>query len=592
MWKVKATDEQVRVSPQTGRLMEAGKAGVGAAPGVIEITAAKNEYVSFQLVVGPVPRRERAFKVRFSDLEGPVKISRRNFDPYVAWYIKSGRRWWPEVLLPLEVTDGVVPAPFKENRVPGQRYQRVWVDLFVPREVRAGGYSGRVKVSDGKSEVELGIRLAVLPVAIPDECTIHYDLNNYADGISAGWPELVRDVNRHRTARYLRIEKAFFRAAHEHRGCFHYLPYTHSSYIPPTFAPELEGRGKNKRVKSWREFDRHFGPYFDGTAFSGTRRGAIPVPRFWMPLCLDWPADFKLFGKKGYQSEWRGVGREIVQHFREKGWTRTSFDMFLNHKQRYRFYPWDCEEVRFSADNAIHYRFRDLWKGTYDWPSTRPVKFTYTLGITWRFGIDTLSPMREFVEVWVGEAGGWHQRQLPGIHARGEQVWACSGSPLIYDAPLAVNWWPLRTWMRDLDGFMAWLSLGWGRDPWSAPPLEGRSTLFYPGSRFGIDGPVVSQRLKVMRNALQTAEILELAARNVSRRAVKRRINRLLGLKGLKDWLAPMPEYAKRKPPCQWTKEDFATEKPPAAQWRDYDAHTWRTIKAAAAELAVGRKKK
>jgi len=139
---------------------------------------------------------------------------------------------------------------------------------------------------------------------------------------------------------------------------------------------------------------------------------------------------------------------------------------------------------------------------------------------------------------------------------------------------------------------MAWLSLGWGRDPWSAPPLDGRTTLFYPGSRFGIDGPVVSQRLKVMRNALQTAELFELASGKVGRTAVKRRINRLMGLKGVKDWLAPMPEYARRKPPCQWTREDFATEKPPTAQWQDYDVDTWRAIKAAARELAVSKKKK
>lgn len=592
VWKVKATDEQVRVSPQTGRLMDKGSVGIGARRGLIELSAAKNEYVSFQLVIGPLPGQERAFKVEFYDLEGPVKISRRNFEAYVAWYIKSGKRWWPEVLLPLEVTGGVVAAPFRENAVPGQRYQAVWVDLFVPREARAGSYSGRLKVSDGKNEVEVGIQLRVLPIVIPDECSMLYDLNNYADGISAGWPELVADVNRHRSARYRRIEKAFFRAAHEHRGCMHYLPYGHSSYIPPTFAPELAGHGKNKHVKSWRDFDRHFGSYFDGSAFSGTKRGPIPVPHFWMPLCLDWPADFKLFGKKGYETEWRGVGKEMVQHFREKGWNRTSFDMFLNHKQRYRFYPWDCEEVRFRADNAIHYIFRDLWRGTYDWPNTKPVKFTYTLGITWTFGIDTLTPMREFVEVWVGELGGWHQNQLPGIHARGQQVWACSGSPCIYDAPVAANWWPLRIWMRDLDGFMPWLSLGWGKDPWSAPPLQGRTTLFYPGARFGIDGPVVSQRLKVMRNAMQTAELFELAARKVGRDLVKKRINKLLGLAGITDWLAKMPAYAKRKPPSQWTKEDFATEKPSVAQWQNYNANTWRSIKATAAELAVGKKKK
>jgi len=284
-----------------------------------------------------------------------------------------------------------------------------------------------------------------------------------------------------------------------------------------------------------------------------------------MPLNLSWPADFERFGRPGYETEWRTVGRQIVEHFRQKGWTRTQFDMFLNHKQRYRFFPWDCEEVRFPPDNAIHYTFRDLWRGTYDWPSTKPVRFAYALGITWLYGIDTVSPMRDFVDVWVGSPGGearYHD-QLADLHARGQAVWVCGTSPGIDEPLMASNWWPLMTWMRGVDGFLPWLSLGWGAEPLTAPPQNGRTTLMYPGARFGLDGPVVSQRLKVLRNAMQTIERFDVAAGRAGRETVERRVLETLGLRGPDALMTARPVYPTgARPPAPGPPQASSTGAP------------------------------
>ena len=112
------------------------------------------------------------------------------------------------------------------------------------------------------------------------------------------------------------------------------------------------------------------------------------------------------FDQPGYEAEWRAVGKQMVDHFREKKWTHTHFDMFLNHKQRYRFFPWDCEEVKYLHDNDLQRRFRKLWEGTFDRKSTKPVKFDYTLGTTWVYANDIHSDLSEFIDVYIAGTGG------------------------------------------------------------------------------------------------------------------------------------------------------------------------------------------
>ena len=34
--------------------------------------------------------------------------------------------------------------------------------------------------------------------------------------------------------------------------------------------------------------------------------------------------------------------------FREKGWTSTRFELFFNHKKRYKGFPWDGDESSLS----------------------------------------------------------------------------------------------------------------------------------------------------------------------------------------------------------------------------------------------------
>jgi hypothetical protein len=145
------------------------------------------------------------------------------------------------------------------------------------------------------------------------------------------------------------VEREFFRLSREHRALFQNLNYLHSGKPVDIFAPELEGSGAAIRVKSWEAFDRHFGPYLDGTAFQGSRRGAFPIEFMFTPFNLGWPAAYEKFGQKGFKTEYRRILWEYARHFEEKGWTKTVNEIMFNHKKDYRFFPSTQDEIWYST---------------------------------------------------------------------------------------------------------------------------------------------------------------------------------------------------------------------------------------------------
>lgn len=590
--EVRWCDEFVRLSPVDGSALD-GEGEEGQSPPV-RLVAGRNEVASCQLLVGPV-KRDHAVTVAGRGLKGPGKarVAPGAWDVLVQWYHRIDGAWYPDALIPHGVVDGSTADLRKENGVRKQRFAGFWLDLFVPADAKPGDYGGKITVTAGDERVDVPVELTVHKGELDAACALDVSMNNYADSIPGAWPEVAADPNRHRTERYRRIERNVFRACHDHRAFLHYLPYTHAGYVHGDFAPPLEGDGEHRGVVSWTDWDRHFGPYFDGSAFKGTRRGAVPVKRFWLPLNLAWPSDFIKWGQPGYAAEWRAVGKQMADHFKEKGWTKTCFDMFLNHKQRFRFFPWDCEEARFLPDQDVHRYVRTFWEGTFDFKSAKPVRFQYTLGTTWTYGIDIQSDLADFIDVFIAGTGGpsWYPEVLPGLHRRGAQVWSCTRSGFIPEPARATAYVPLMIWMRDLDGCMPrWLTMGgWGGDPWHNVPEKGGTTFLYPGAKFGTDDTYVSMRLKVLRNALQMIDEFASAIQRGKRRsAVKNRVNRAIGIKQA-AWYPRRPGYVDKKKPKDWTGADFATEEPPLAGWQDISTATWRRLRSLAATLAAGK---
>jgi hypothetical protein len=588
--KVLWCDQLVRPSPVDGLSLDGGG---GAAEPPVRLVSGRNQFASFQLLVGPI-RRGETVSVRPGALAGPRRgrLGADAFDVFVAWPHRVAEKWWPDALVPQEVAGGgATPAFRRQAGLPEARFAGFWVDLFVPADVAPGNYAGSAAVRVGSQRFDVPVELDVLPARLGDRATLDLSFNNYADGISNGWPNLRNDPGHLATRRYLNVERGVFRAAHEHRGFLHYLPYGHSGYIHPGFAPPLAGEGPARRVADWSVWDRHFGPYFDGSAFAGTRRGAIPTRRFYLPLNLDWPADFVKFGRPGYEAEWRAVGRDIVGHFREKGWTGTTFDMFLNHKQGFRFFPWDTEECRFLADQEIHRIFGRLWKGSYDRAATGPVRFDYTLGTTWTYGWDVRSDLVGIIDVFIASGTGpsWYADATPRVHAAGGKIWFCTSSGSIPQSPCTAMFPPLQAWRLGLDGLMpSWASLSWGGDTWHQVPGSGGTTFFYPGSEFGTEEAYPSLRVKAMRNMMQTVDHLALAAGRIrgGRENVAAQVDRALGFKP-GNWYVRRPKGIDKSQPHDWTNASHPDYVPKAA-WSRIAEPRWRALERMALELASG----
>jgi hypothetical protein len=548
---VEVYSEWVRVDPVEGRLIDAAAltdrsaARLEGADGCVRLQGARNEYVSFQVVVRS-GKRVGEIKIGFPGLTGPRgrKIGRSEFEPHVQWYHDLGKPfgWIPDALVPVRRLSGPVGIPWKQVGVPKQTAQGFWIDLFVPKDAAKGEYAGKLTVTCDGTRHEVPLALEVWPFAIPDTCSQVADMNSYAAGVARGWDDLSDGESGRDTPDYLAAEKNAYRAAHEHRSLLHYLPYSQSGLIRhPTLAPELSGRGKTIRVKGWAKYDRHVGGCFDGSAFQGTRRGPIPVPFAYTPQNFAWPADFAHFGRKGYATEWRRIGREFVDHFKNKGWTKTKFELFFNHKQRYKYYPYDGDEIRFLEDTEHMYHFRDLSRGVYD--DAGQVSFIWRVDSSWVFPQHSKTDLTDFVKLWVVNSGCMAEapESIRPMHRKGCDLFHYGGgSPL--DTPLSWVWmWPVKTLARRVEGFTWWQALGWHPGIWETSRDRYATTVFFPGTPWGSREVVGGIRAKVLRNAMQTVEYAYLLDRKKRPGAGIRVINRVLGTNVEFWWTAGRP---------------------------------------------------
>ena len=176
-----AASDGIRVSPETGKYVEdrtdihsdyptgdyRQRNGVwDASKNLVTLHAARNEFVSFQVIVEATEPVE-GVKVALDGLTGPrgVKIAGNNVALLKAWYVivrtpssgyettSLGPGWYPDALLPADEDGSVtINIPEPTNYLgQTQRNHAVFVDIFVPadrEEAPPGEYRGMVCVSD------------------------------------------------------------------------------------------------------------------------------------------------------------------------------------------------------------------------------------------------------------------------------------------------------------------------------------------------------------------------------------------------------------------------------------------------------------
>jgi hypothetical protein len=155
----------------------------------VNISAAKGEYESFQLVIQAPTSGLTNVNVSVSDLlaSNSQKITKNNITLYREYYVyvshsspnmrgnlnpPLGVGWYPDGLVPfLDPVTQKPPLTGKLKAVPfslkPQYNQPIWVDIFVPRNVSSGEYTGKLIVTSDQGKTESKVVLKVWNFELP-----------------------------------------------------------------------------------------------------------------------------------------------------------------------------------------------------------------------------------------------------------------------------------------------------------------------------------------------------------------------------------------------------------------------------------------
>ena len=547
VWVIDDTD---KAHPLTGNLLSEGLdiySGKAPSPGnyrlknsiwdastsTVRLFAGRNESVAFQVVMEKGRDDLHKVFVTATDLIGPAE--RISADSHIRLfkelYLKIDNEWYPDALVPFDI-NGIIPFDLPDyKQFPEQKTQAVWVDIYVPHELPSGIYTGLLNILHRavNKQAVLRIELEVGNYTLSDTMNLAVDLMNYGFlNIERGWPDMILDSPRFRAA-----EREFYREAHAHRMTFNILPYNHDGMIPKGAKPELAGAGETIRVADWKSWDDRFGPVLSGEAFKDCPCSNQPVTHFFLPYNLMWPSDIRNWKKPEYRTEYLRISREFMNHLAEKGWTRPQYQIYYNHKEHYLFFPWNLDEPTRDEDlDALRYLGEILHES---FPENNPVKVAYRLDIghfycenvpgcqspreTSKVVIRTLG---KFVDLWnIGSPHYWPN--LPKVRElknQGKTLYFYNGTPKVAEPLIKAVTWGWNGYKYEADGICFWNATDWTDWDTDEPPRDpytnaggrygGFSMVFYPGARFGYDGPIAALRVKALRRGFQDFESVRL----------------------------------------------------------------------------------
>jgi len=484
---------------------------------LVAISAARNEYESFQVVVGaPDEKSLKDIEVEVSDVVHAKRgfvIPKDDIKTYLVGYVETKHvehaRWWPDPLLPME------PFDVAEAHV-----QPVWVTIHVPKEAPAGEYAGMVRIKPSNApERKMAVRLRVWDFDLPDRSRLSTVFGFSTLDSMSRFYDFYPGTEREQSQMVLK-----------------YLEFLADHRINALFYGYITVRDP-RCISIRKDSDGHFrydfsrvDPYLKFLVEKGMRFN-IFAPVFWhnaenMFLMNPLLAPFAHLGSRAFESpEFDQVVAELlmsyVAHLKEKGWLEHAFA-----------YVWD--EPPASRYGHVQ-KICDLVKKVA--PELK------------RLTVANYTPERleGYSDIWCpnlgGEAGeteGIYEQKRAFYERRqraGDEVWwyiACQPHPypnFFLDYPALdcrIPFW--MTWRYGLDGLAYWCVNAWahGRnfrdsanerwpeadwDPsWTCgatcevAPCQGNGQLIYPGP----EGPVSSLRLEVIRDGIEDYELLRL----------------------------------------------------------------------------------
>lgn len=506
------------------------------------VKGAKNEVVSFQVIVNSLEKNIQVTNMRISDLTGNLGIIRKeNIALFREEYVRVRQSSLRAKLPPGLYTDQLIPFINPQTGVPIEPYnshvgadgnevesgfhmyglpfnvwkgenQPIWVDVSIPKDAVAGKYEGTITIDvndasiiNGKNKgaslnkVSIPITLTVWNFTLPDGPS----LRNCFEGVQGISRVFNVDLN---SEKYREIEMQYCKMMSANRI---------NPPLPKSLLPEMMEDGSLKidpeRDKALKNFikDLHV------TDFE------IPMPSLKNRATTNREKAIRYF-------------KDYYQYVKENGWDNRAYVYLLdepNSKESYEMVLKLGALVHEAASQLRCLVTEQPYQQNPSWPDIDPA-----------------------VDIWCSLFSFIDRNSINEKLSHGDEVWtypavvqrAPSYSPIYnkvknFDPPYWQIDQPLSSyrvpawinWQYKITGLLYWstvyssTTITGVEDPWTLPIYfssggdadNGEGYLMYPGTPCGIDGPIASMRLKNIRDGMNDYEyfvILEkLAGRDV-----------------------------------------------------------------------------
>ncbi|XXF74952.1 DUF4091 domain-containing protein [Myxococcaceae bacterium GXIMD 01537] len=187
----------------------------------LELRAARNEFVSFQVGLHGGASGWRNVSAVLARLDGPIRIEGPHITVYRETYLQLSKPsapgfetgLWPDGLVPeFDETVGQERRAFPLDVPPGES-RALWVDIHVPQDAPPGDYQGTVEVTGDGVTQRIELHLRVVPMDMPSTASLRSSFALWMPNVCLAFtgkgecpPE-----------KQLELAQAFFRLALEHR---------------------------------------------------------------------------------------------------------------------------------------------------------------------------------------------------------------------------------------------------------------------------------------------------------------------------------------------------------------------------------------
>lgn len=486
---VAIVDELDKVDPVSGEMIPKQADGYmpanhlwSAKDRAIRLFAAKGEIIAFQIALtGNVQKLAPSLAI------DKVAV---NFGRYV--HVPAGKQSLPDPIVPLV---GVFSVPAEDEAIEGQKIGSLHVELVVPTDIRAGDHSATLTLQSGDEKLDLPVKLHVWDFTLPTHLSFLPEMNAYSVGNQ---------------------ERSLYRLAHRHRTIFNSVPYSQRGEVVPGWGP-----GWNGLHLDFVNWDRRFGPYFDGSAFEDLPRKGVALECFYLPLHENFPSQINRHYNgsywadeafdENYRKAFVAASKQFAEHISDRGWHDTLFQCYFNNKVDYKrngwsrtTSPWLLDEPQSFQDFwALRYFAQAFHEGVSSVQGNGKLVFRADISRPmWQR--DSLNGLLDYNVVNI-DWRRYRRMVLDRQRAHGDLIIEYGSANDIARSNMQAVGWCIDAWSLGADGVVPWLTLGSG-EAWRKAES---TSLFYP-PKLGQREPTPSIRLKAYLRGQQDVEYMTL----------------------------------------------------------------------------------